>query len=109
MRGDGEALAGGAGGMGGSGTGGSRMDAAAADASGAGGAAVRASGAGDAAGVDHAARDSAARRSFGIRTETGAAPQPDERRGGIDVVVIGGGVAGLVAARQLAHLGNAVT
>jgi oxygen-dependent protoporphyrinogen oxidase len=48
-------------------------------------------------------------RSFGIRTETGAAPHPSERRGGTDVVVIGGGVAGLVVARQLAHLGNAVT
>jgi len=36
---------------------------------------------------------------------------PDEtagRSGGVDVIVIGGGVAGLVAARQLAHLGHAV-
>ncbi|MGD8168669.1 protoporphyrinogen/coproporphyrinogen oxidase [Herbiconiux sp. P16] len=38
---------------------------------------------------------------FGIRS--------DAASGVVDVVVIGGGVAGLVAARQLAHLGSTVT
>jgi oxygen-dependent protoporphyrinogen oxidase len=39
--------------------------------------------------------------AFGIRS--------DAVSGVVDVVVIGGGVAGLVAARQLAHLGHTVT
>ncbi|WP_440709169.1 protoporphyrinogen/coproporphyrinogen oxidase [Herbiconiux sp. YIM B11900] len=49
-------------------------------------------------------------------TDAGSAAVPGSRDGGsgddipgsVDVVVIGGGVAGLVAARQLAHLGQSV-